>query len=231
MQRQPVPHPGPAGTFKRSTAASSRTPEAIHPDLGPPQANAKAGNGVRRQPPPGPDPQEGGCGPRQGFPGLRGPRRRRARTGKGRRLPGPGRRGRLRKEAHGPAQSSPPLPSPRPRSASLRAARSRRSPRAATPSQQPSAPEVASTRRPQPAACCGAGTGPIRNQVRAEEGGAAPDGSLAPPTSSPPKRRWTAALVKGRAAILVKGWFPFRFCRSFIPQIIFERLSEPWCRT
>lgn len=47
MQRQPVPHPGPAGTFKRSTAASSRTPEAIHPDLGPPQANAKAGNGVR----------------------------------------------------------------------------------------------------------------------------------------------------------------------------------------
>ncbi|MEJ1273851.1 hypothetical protein NN561_004726 [Cricetulus griseus] len=138
-------------------------------------------------PPPGPDPQEGGCGPRQGLPGLRGPRRRRPGPGlKGRRLPGPGRRGRLRREARGPAQFSPPLPSRRPRSTSLRAARSRRSPRAATPSQQPSAPEVASTRRPQPAACCGAGTGPIRNQVRAEEGGAAPDGSLAPPTSSPP---------------------------------------------
>ncbi|XP_040610640.1 translation initiation factor IF-2-like [Mesocricetus auratus] len=191
MQRQPVSHPGPAGTFKRSTATSSRTPEAIHPDLSPPQANAKAGNGARRQlcggPPPGPDPQEGGCGPRQGLPGLRGPRRRRAGPGlKGRRLPGPGRRGRLRTEARGPAQFSPPLSSRRPRSASLRAARSRHSPRAATPSQQPSAPEVASTRRPQPAACCGAGTGPIRNQVRAEEGGAAPDGSLAPPTSAPP---------------------------------------------
>lgn len=72
MQRQPVPHPGPAGTFKRSTAASSRTPEAIHPDLGPPQANAKAGNGVRGScagaPRLGPTPRREAAGPGRDSP-------------------------------------------------------------------------------------------------------------------------------------------------------------------
>lgn len=145
---------------------------------------------------------------------------------------GPGRRSRLRKEAWGPALSSPLLSSRRPHSASLHATRSHRSPLADTP--QPTAQRAGSGEHqavPQPAACCGAGTRPIRNQVRAEEGGAAPDGSLAPPTMSPPQRPRIAALVKGHAAILVKERFPFRFCPSFIPQILFEHLSGPWHRT
>lgn len=191
MQRQPVPHPGPAGTFKRSPAASSGGPEVIHPDLGPPRANAEAGNGAQRRlrggPPPGPDPREGGCGPRQGLPGLRGPRRRRARPRlKGRRLPGPGRRGRLRRKARGPALSSLPRSSRQPRSASLHATRSSRSPRAATPGQQPSAPEVASTRRPlspRPAAALEAD----QSGIEGEQGRAEPH--LTAPWPRPPGPR------------------------------------------
>lgn len=72
MQRQPAPLPGPAGTFKRSTAASSRTPEALHLDLGPPQAHAKAGNEAKRQlcgvPRLGPTPKREVAGPGRDSP-------------------------------------------------------------------------------------------------------------------------------------------------------------------
>lgn len=82
MQRQPVPYPGPAGTFKRSTRAPSGTPRSDssrpRPTPGKRKSRKWGSEAATRGPPPGPDPREGGCGPRQGLPGLRGPRRRRA---------------------------------------------------------------------------------------------------------------------------------------------------------
>lgn len=153
MQRQPASHPGPASTFKRSTRAPWGTPrsDSSRPLLTPGKRKSRkwGSEAASRGPPPGPNPREGGYGPRQGLPGVRGPRRRRARPRlKGQRLPGPGRRGRLRKEARGPVLSEPPPSSRRALSASLRATGSRCSPLAATPCQQPNAPEVESTRRP-----------------------------------------------------------------------------------
>lgn len=160
MQRQPVPHPGPAGTFKMSTAASSGAPrsDSSRPRHTPGKRKSRkwGSEAAARGPLPGPDPREGGCGPRQGLPCLRGPRRRRAGLRlKGRRLLG----------LDGAADSGKRPGDPRcPRHFCLRDGPTPHpcTPPAATarpslipPSQQPSAPEVASTRRslsPRPAA-------------------------------------------------------------------------------
>lgn len=147
------PPRAPPAPLKGAHGPLRGPPEAIHRDLGPPQGNAKAENGVQRRPHGaprlGPTPEREAAGPGRDSPASAarrgdGPRPRL----KGQRLPGPGRRGRLRREARGPVLSSPPLSSRRAPSASLRATSSRCSPLAATPCQQPNAPEVASTRRP-----------------------------------------------------------------------------------
>lgn len=131
---QPTPLKGAHGPLQGP-------PEAIHPDLGPPQTNSKAENWVQRRlhgaPRLGPTPEREATGPGRdslasAARGGDGPQLRL----KGQRLPGPGRRGRLRREAHGPALSSPPLSSRRAPSASLRATRSGRSPLATSPCQQ-----------------------------------------------------------------------------------------------
>lgn len=149
----PFPTRAPPAPLKGAHGPLRGPPKAIHPDLGPPQANAKAENGVQRRlhgaPRLGPTPGREATGPGRDSPasaarGGDGPWPRL----KGQKLPGPGRCGRLRREAREPLRSSPPLSSRRAPSASLRATRSRRSPLAATPCQQPNAPEVASTRRP-----------------------------------------------------------------------------------
>lgn len=76
------PTRAPAGTFKRSTRTPSGTPRSVssrpRPTPGKRKSRKWDSEAATRGPPPGPDPQEGGCGPRQGLPGLRGPRRRRA---------------------------------------------------------------------------------------------------------------------------------------------------------
>lgn len=217
MQRQPVPHPGPADTFKRSTRAPSGTPrsDSSRPRPTPDKLKSRklGSEAATRGPPPGPDPREGGYGPRQGLPGLRGPRRRRApaKTEGAEAAwawaarPAQKRGPRARAVLATPVLAAGPLRIP---------ARYPQRPLAPRDQPLPTAQRAGSGEHqaaPQPAACCGAGTGPIRNQVRAEEGGAAPDGSLAPPIASLPKRPGTAALVKGHAAILVKERFPFRF--------------------
>lgn len=218
---------GPAGTFKRSTRAPSGTPRSDsskpRPTPGKRKSRKWGSEAATRGPPPGPDPREGGCGPRQGLPGLRGPTRRRASAEtEGAEAawawaarPAQERGPRARAVLATSVLAAGPLRIPARHQLPLLAPRGHPLPTA----QRAGSGEHQAA--PQLAACCGAGTGPIRNQVRAEEGGAAPDGSLAPPIASPPKRPGTAALGKGHAAILVKERFPFRFFSLIHSAVVF----------